>query len=624
MRLIYNYFILLFLLFSNLVFGQDSVVMKAYTVGEFNKLVETTVDTNLNTFEIYDFSFQNSFSNTYLSNTGLASKSNLYYLIENTGFLFNNSMYPYFISSKNIKYYNTKKHFTNLSFYSNMSKKNNNQVLRVIHTQNITKKFNVGLVYDMISSKGEFQKQMSSNNGVTLFTYYKSDKYSLNGNFIYNKLKYENNGGIDEKYVTKDLFDANITVIPVRLYNSKSVNMNREINLFHELKLDIETVNDSLDSIKYTDDNYYKVSHKLKYQYNRLNYYDSDTLRTFYSLVNIDSLNTRDSTYQNILDNSVYFDFIKNNGNKTRTIGVSYLNIFENFYYYNKNINFLNNGVGVNFDIIDSLNYSFITGVNYFVDGRKTNDLLIYANYRTSIIKNKFDLFANINYKNIRPDYFEEHFNSNNAGWDTTFAKNKSLTNIKLSISNNKYDLKIGMLYGIYDNMIYFKDSLPFDGKTLISPHQETSTFNYFSFWVSKNFNFKHFRFLNKLAYQKSGNAKVLSVPEFSFFNSSSFNFVLVKNVLKAEIGFDVYYYTKFHADNFMPSTSLFYRQTETKIGDYPKVDAFLKLKLKRARLFFKFEHANYGMTGSNFYAGIDQPLAPRVFRFGVSWSFYD
>ena len=624
MRLIYNYFILLFVMFSNFVLGQDSVVMKAYTVGEYNKLVETSVDTNLYSFEIYDYSFQNSFSNTYLSNIGLASKSNLAYINRNTGFLFNNSMYDNIIGPKNIKYYNTKKHFTNLSFYSNMSKKNNNQVLRIIHTQNVTKKFNVGLIYDMVSSNGEFQKQASSNNGVTLFTSYKGDNYSLNGNFIFNKLKYENNGGIDDKYVSKDLFDANIGAIPVRLYDSKSVNMNRELNFYHELKIGINTETDSLDTIKFTDDKYYKISHKVKYQYSRLNYYNSDTSRTFYSLVNVDSLNTRDSTFQNILDNTIYFDFVKNNGNKTRVLGISYLNVFENFYFYNKNINYLNNGIGAYMDLVDSLDYNFNASLNYFLTGRRTNDFLLFANYKSSIIKGKFDMSFSVDYKNIRPEYFEEHFNANNAGWDTTFSKNKSLTNLKFTIKNNKYDLKFGAFYGIYDNMVYFKDSLPFDGKVLISSHQETSTFNYFSFWIGKDFNHKHFRFINKLAYQKSGNNKVLSVPEFSFFNSSSFNFVLVKNVLKAEVGFDVFFYTKFHADDYMPSTSLFYRQTDTEIGNYPKFDAFLKLKLKRARLFFKFEHANYGMSGSHFYAGIDQPLAPRVFRLGVSWSFYD
>jgi hypothetical protein len=68
----------------------------------------------------------------------------------------------------------------------------------------------------------------------------------------------------------------------------------------------------------------------------------------------------------------------------------------------------------------------------------------------------------------------------------------------------------------------------------------------------------------------------------------------------------------------------MFYRQNDVEIGNYPKVDAFLKMKLKRARLFIKFEHANFGLTGSDYYVGIYQPMAPRVFRFGVSWSFYD
>ena len=621
MRLIYNYFILLLVLVFEIVSAQDSIMMKSYSINKYNEFIETEIDTNLSYFEIYDYSFKNSYANTNLSNIGLASKANIVYLNRKTGFLFNDAMYDNLMGQKNIKYFNTKKHFSNLSFFTNFSKKNNNQVLRITHTQNVTENFNVGLIYDMVSSTGEYSNQSSADNSVSVFSSYDGKKYNCYGSFIYNKLKNENNGGISNEYVNDKIINTNIKAIPVWLNNSKSVNMNRELNFYQSLKFSNNIV-DSIDTIQ-NKDKFFNISHKLKYQYSRLNYYNDDTTSHFYNIFNIDSANTIDSSFQNILNNTIYFDYNINN-DKTTKIGASYINEIENFYYYNRNVTYVNNGIGGLYTVRDTNSNKYYLGFNYYLSGRKQNSFLVFGEYIKNIISNKYLLGINVSYNNAVPEYFEEHFYANNVSWDTSFAKNKSLIDIDVSIKNIKYFFEIGAHYGIYDNIVYFKDSHLDTNGISISPFQETHTINYYSVYLKKDFNFKHFRINNKLAYQKTDNEAVISVPAFSFFNSTSYKFVLVKNVLIGEVGFDFYYYTKFKADAYLPATSMFYRQTEVEIGNYPKFDAFLKLKLKRARLFFKFEHANFGMTGTNYYSGIYQPMAPRVFRFGVSWSFYD
>jgi len=622
MRLIYNYFILLSVLIFNLVSAQDSIMMKSFSVNKYNEFVETEIDTNLNYFEIYDFSVINSYNNNNLSNIGLASQSYLLHY-RKTGFLFNNSMYDNLISQKSIKYFNTKKHFTNLSFFTNFSKKNNNQVLRVLHTQNVTKKFNVGLIYNMVSSTGEYSYQSSADNSVSVFTSYDSKKYNCNGNFIYNKLKNENNGGISDKYVNDEIINTNIKAIPTWLNNSKSINMNRALNFYQSLKFYSNNIADTTDTI-IIKDNYFRISHKLNYQYSRLNYYNDDTISDFYEIFNIDTAKTKDSTFQNIINNTLYFDYniITNKTNKR--IGLSYINSIENFYYYNSNKNYYNSGIGGLYSVNDTTSYNYLFGFNYFFYGRKQNDFSVFGQYSKHIIDDNYSINCSVEYKNINPEYFEEHFFANNALWDTSFAKNKTLIDFEVKLNNLTHFLEIGLHYGVYDNTVYFAGNNIDTTGISISPFQETHTINYYSVYLKKDLNFKHFRINNKFSYQKSDNKEVLSVPEFSFFNSSSYKFVLVKNVLVAEIGIDFFYYTKFKADAYMPSVSMFYRQNDVEIGNYPKIDAFLKLKLKRARLFIKYEHANFGLMGSNYYAGVYQPMAPRIFRFGVSWSFYD
>ena len=96
------------------------------------------------------------------------------------------------------------------------------------------------------------------------------------------------------------------------------------------------------------------------------------------------------------------------------------------------------------------------------------------------------------------------------------------------------------------------------------------------------------------------------------------------KRVLTVQIGFDLRYNTSYYVDAFMPATGLYYNQEEREYGNYPYFDFFVNMKLKRARMFFKMDHINKGLNGNQYYTVLDHPMNPRVFRFGLSWRFYN
>ncbi|MCB9361353.1 MAG: hypothetical protein H6588_08630, partial [Flavobacteriales bacterium] len=64
--------------------------------------------------------------------------------------------------------------------------------------------------------------------------------------------------------------------------------------------------------------------------------------------------------------------------------------------------------------------------------------------------------------------------------------------------------------------------------------------------------------------------------------------------------------------------------QKTKEIGAYPYVDFFISTHLKRAQVFFKWEHINAGMSGYSYLLTPTTPAHDRSFKFGVSWNMFD
>ena len=103
------------------------------------------------------------------------------------------------------------------------------------------------------------------------------------------------------------------------------------------------------------------------------------------------------------------------------------------------------------------------------------------------------------------------------------------------------------------------------------------------------------------------------------------YEFSVVKNVLRLQLGVDAYYNTSYYGPGYNPATMQFYNQREVKTGNYLWMDAFLSGKWKRVRLLVKLQHFNYELFGGRrYFQTAHYPLNRRMLKFGVSWNFYD
>ena len=200
------------------------------------QLVE--IDTLLTSFQNYHPLLKNTISSNYLGNLGSAAQSKLYYDRKKykTGFIFSEPYAMYFHLPKDQLYFNTKRQFT-LFNYSNAGPNNEEeQVLGILHTQNVNKDFNFGFDFDMISSDGRYQNQELKQNKITIFSSYRKKGYRLHTNMGLNRLKAQENGGIDSiHYLNEDEYENRLN-IPVKLSEARAEVFNTKFYLAHEYR----------------------------------------------------------------------------------------------------------------------------------------------------------------------------------------------------------------------------------------------------------------------------------------------------------------------------------------------------------------------------------------------------
>ena len=64
--------------------------------------------------------------------------------------------------------------------------------------------------------------------------------------------------------------------------------------------------------------------------------------------------------------------------------------------------------------------------------------------------------------------------------------------------------------------------------------------------------------------------------------------------------------------------------ENNVETGGYPVINAYLNFHIKHTRFFVMFSHVNSGMGNKEYFLTPHYPLNERIFRFGVSWNFFN
>ena len=202
--------------------------------------------------------------------------------------------------------------------------------------------------------------------------------------------------------------------------------------------------------------------------------------------------------------------------------------------------------------------------------------------------------------------------------WINKFIKqNEAAIVIAYSLPCIRLDISLSGYYN--ENRIYFNpDAVP--------AQLEDPMFSG-AFSLSKRFSAGPFRSSLNLMAQYSS-SPIIRLPLFtgssSTFMHHDIRFKKTDGVLELEYGFDLRYNTRFTGYAYMPATGFFYRQDDIRVGNYPWLDLFAQIKVKRTRLFVEWCHTFSGLLAANSFSVAHYPYMRPHLKYGVYWHFYD
>jgi hypothetical protein len=213
------------------------------------------------------------------------------------------------------------------------------------------------------------------------------------------------------------------------------------------------------------------------------------------------------------------------------------------------------------------------------------------------------------------PNPFLEFYLGNHDRWENHFNKT-SLHEIQGSLHVERYRSEIGAALTNITGYIALD--------TIAMPVQHDAALLVLTAWIKQTFSLGHFALDQTVYYQTVNTPSALPLPTVAIYSRNYYHNTFFKKALGFQVGVDLFYNTAFLASAYAPSTMQFYRQVLEKTGNYPKVDLFLSLRVKRADIFIKYEHASQYIANRNYFSAYAYPINPARVKYGIRWNFFD
>ena len=370
-----------------------------------------------------------------------------------------------------------------------------------------------------------------------------------------------------------------------------------------------------------------RLSYGLLFRKQSYTYYDSDPTLGFYPSPRLDSVKTSDSIHIKTIENTFEWSNIKylsesNSQHFIIRFGVKQtFSVLYNYLYTKSTKDSLSSEVA---SLIPQASAKLRIGngleasANAFYIFKGYNQ----GNYDASGMITTFHDADSINkgFVGIKGEvikqsasWFDREYVGNNFTW-YHYLKPADMESARIFYHYKGLDVYAA--YFITKDQVYYN--------YYAMPYQFGGNAEVEQIGFKKNFRWKSWELANNVVWQKTQQTELIRLPELMSDNALSFNHLFFKKALTFQIGVEMTYFTRYTPLAWMPATREFYQQDEYKSANYPYLDAFVNIRIKRARLFLKLEHANYYFMGFNYFMIPNYPMADMALKFGVAWKFYD
>lgn len=568
----------------------------------------------------------------YLGNLGSPAMTKIFFDREDISpFNYLNAFNYYFRRPGNQVFLNTKQPYSNVWYQSGGSRQSKEERFKGLMSMNFNKKLSVGFDIDYIYSRGYYQylsnKQMNSN----FYASYVSDRYQMHAFIATNSYNNSENGGITYPGYLKGknplstdgtidknsslTFPTNLSSTWNKLYGSQFYVTNK-----YSVGYEREDTTEFVPVASFIMTNYYT--------HQRRKFYSNDTseLNDFY---NIETTSSSDygvdermgfASFKNIFAiqlNEGFREwvkfgltaFIQQDFRKYELPDKSYPSIFESISSENSTV------IGGVLSKEKGRFLKYNLSADLGVLGYNVGESNLKADITTAInIKGQDAYVKGIAYiKNTKPTYLQNHYVSRYANWDNDFSDIRrvyiggeiNIPHTKTRISGGVENIK---------NYIYYslKDIAQDGGNTQIV-----------SLRLDQDFKAGILHWNNQLVFQTSSNDDVIPLPKFSAY-SNLYILVRLAKVLKIQLGVDAHFNTKYYAPGYSPALIQFYNQKVYKVGNFPMTTAYANLHWKNTRFFLMMYNVAQGLGETNYMTLPLYPVNPMIFKFGLSWDFFN
>jgi len=362
------------------------------------------------------------------------------------------------------------------------------------------------------------------------------------------------------------------------------------------------------------------IRHTLTY--NRYNYtnIDNDRPSGFYNNYYQDSLKTYDSLRYDELKNDISVEAgvgrVKGTSNALMLrVGIEHTAVnYTNDSLINRKFNYITPYASLS---ANAFGLTKVEGRIWTVQGKPFNGdkgiegIMLIPGYDNTERWGNLRITARLSIE--QPYYLYQSYSSNHFIWENSFGQQTTLA-LKAAYEHKFFSAGF--------NAFSLTDYVYLNRKAI--PVKETGSLTVTQIYAYTDIRWRHIESQIYGVLQTSSDQSVISLPAFAGRMSLYYSRALFKRALHFQGGVSAMYNTAYFADAYMPAIRAFYVQGYRETGNYPYLDAFVNIRVKRAKLFLIMKHVNSGLMDYNYFMVPGYPMPDRGLRFGISWAFYD
>jgi Putative porin len=574
----------------------------------FNGVNESyIIDTLIRDFHLYNFVQKLHYEYQDLGNVATAMVPIYYKLPSQIGRQSGINSFDTYWDLEPIRYFDTRSPYSNMNVILGG---NGRSMTKVVYSRNITPNWDFGFnfrglfVDKQLQRQGKGDRNVRSNYYDGFMTYHTKDStYWVFANFKRLRHVVFESGGVlvDNDFKFEDFFDQ---FAQPNLTGAENSDLRTNFHVYHQYKIK----------------NAMQVYHKFDKYRQFAKFLDKSPVAAYYGNKILGGTSVSDEQLFKTTRNELG---VKGNAGR----------FFYNGYWAVRNFS-------IDYQHVNEDNIQLRTSGNeYYVGGKARLDvsktiqasaeteLLLATNYKFKANIRSPWLEASLARYDYRPTFIQQYYVGTYDGWSNNFANVEANQLTGFAHYRSKVvTLTGGATLTTLRNYVYFNNDPSLEYQQVL-PKQSDGNQIIQSPEARVEFTFaKKIRLTGKAVYSsllENANDAV-QLPEWMLHGQLSWANIYFRGSLDFQVGIEAHWQSGYYANGYDVPTQQFYRQRTFRSNDYLVLDGFFNWKMKRGRMFFKYNNIVQAIKGTGYFPTPYYPAQANVFDFGFDWSFYD